>query len=90
MSHTKSYNAAFKCCCSVLTAPPAVQLSLQPGDGAPERLVFLLLPLPLVLPLLCGQLYVQTHCVLNGLCSNENICFNYSPVSVKVSPTKYI
>lgn len=54
-----------------LTAPPAVELRLQPGDGVFQRLVLLLLFLPLVLPLLCGQLHIQTDCVLDGLCPGE-------------------
>lgn len=55
----------------VLTAPPAVDLSLQPGDGVFQRLVLLLLFLPLVLPLLGRQLHIQTHCVLDRLCPGE-------------------
>lgn len=55
----------------VLTAPPAVDLSLQPGDGVFQRLVLLLLFLPLVLPLLSRQLHIQTHCVLDRLCPGE-------------------
>lgn len=55
----------------VLTSPPAVDLSLQPGDGVFQRLVLLLLFLPLVLPLLGRQLHIQTHCVLDRLCPGE-------------------
>lgn len=55
----------------VLTAPPAVELGLQPGDGVLQRLVLLLLFLPLALPLLGGQLHIQTHRVLDGLRPGE-------------------
>ena len=56
---------------AVLTAPPAIELILQPGDGVSQRLVFFLLLLPLFLPLLCSQFNIQSHCVLNGFCSGE-------------------
>lgn len=52
-----------------LTISPAVQLILQPRDGVPQGLVLLLLSLILLLPLLCCQLNVHCHCVLDGLCS---------------------
>lgn len=52
---------------AVLTAPPAVELGLQPGDRVLQRLVLLLLFLPLALPLLGGQLHVQADRVLDGL-----------------------
>lgn len=55
----------------MFTFPPSVELCLQPGDGALQRLVLLLLFLPLALPLLCGQLHVQTHGVLDGLRPGE-------------------
>lgn len=54
-----------------LTTPPPVELGLEPGDSVFQRLVLLLLFLPLALPLLCGELHVQTHCVLDRLCPGE-------------------
>lgn len=57
--------------CHFSTVPPAVELVLQPGDGVLESLVLLFLPFILLLPLLCCQLHVDTHCVLNGLCSES-------------------
>ena len=53
----------------ILTVPPAVELVLQPGDGVPQGLVLLLLPLIFLLPLLCRQLDVHGDSVLDGLCS---------------------
>lgn len=52
-----------------LTVPPAVELVLQPGDGAPQGLILLLLPFILLLPLFCRQLNVHGDRVLDGLCS---------------------
>lgn len=54
-----------------LTLPPAVELVLQPVDGVLQRLVLLLLFLPLALPLLGGQLHVQGHRVLYSLRPGE-------------------
>lgn len=59
-------------CPLLLTVPPAVELILQPGDGVPQGLSLLLLPLVLLLPLFCRQLHVHTHCVLNGLGSGNS------------------
>lgn len=50
-----------------LTFPPANELILQPGDGGPQSLVLFLLFLPLLLPLLRGQLHIQSHRVFDGL-----------------------
>lgn len=52
-----------------LTVPPAVELVLQPGDGVPQGLILLFLPLILLLPLLCCKLDVHTDSVLDSLCS---------------------
>lgn len=54
--------------CVSITASPPVELRLQQGDGVFQRLVPLLLLLPLALPLLSGQLHVQAHLVLHRLC----------------------
>lgn len=54
-----------------LTAPPAVQLILEPVDCVSQCLVLLLLFLPFALPLLCCQFHIHTHLVLDGLCSGE-------------------
>lgn len=44
--------------CVSLTTPPAVEFSLQKGDGVFQRLVLLLLLFPLALPLLSRQLHI--------------------------------
>lgn len=54
-----------------ITAPPAVQLSLQQSDGVLQCLVFLLLFFPFVLPLFRGQLHIQNYCVFDCLCPAE-------------------
>lgn len=56
---------------AVLTTSPAVELGLQPGDSIFQRLVLFLLLLPLALPLLCCQLHIETHIVLDSLCPGE-------------------
>ena len=55
-----------------LTVPPAVELVLQPGDSVPQGLVLLLLSFILLLPLLCSQLHIDTHRVLDGLRSAKD------------------
>lgn len=54
-----------------LTAPPAVQLRLQKGDGVLQRLVPLLLFFPFALPLFCCQLHVDSYCVFDRFCPAE-------------------
>lgn len=54
-----------------LTTPPAAQLGLQQSDGVPQRLVFLLLFFPFVLPLFGRQLHVQNDCIFDCLCPVE-------------------
>lgn len=62
-----------------LTVAPAIELVLQPCDGVAQGLVLFLLPLILLLPLLCGQLHVDAHGVLDGLRSEtpENLTGNW-------------
>lgn len=50
-----------------ITASPPVELRLQQSDGVFQRLVPLLLFLPLALPLLGCQLHVQGNLVLDRL-----------------------
>lgn len=54
-----------------ITASPPVELSLQQGDGVFQRLVPLLLLLPLALPLLGRQLHIQADLVLDRLCPDR-------------------
>lgn len=57
-----------------ITAPPAVQLSLQPLNGLLHWPVLLLFLLVLLLPLLCCELQVHRHSISNGLGSNWREC----------------
>lgn len=77
--------------CVRLTVPPAVELSLQPLNDTLQALVLLLLLLVFLLPLLCRQLQVHTHGVLDGFGSGRRnnakvVVITHTHRSVIISP----